>query len=407
MPKLGSDASRPPSARPVVCRACSIGIKNATPLMKTLAHNVAPNETPSITHRRRVLIDCSDTYSYPLRLRTPFACHEICPLVVRSIPAAGRVGTTDFSQSARAGSPHCRPAAAGLATVTRADGDGPRRPAAAGLATVTRLGRMRLGRIASPDGVSFVSIEGPLDDPNAMTAREIAEHPFGSPTFTGRSWPVADVRLLAPMLAGKVVCIGKNYPDHIAEKQKFGQGRAAAVPVIFLKPNTAIAGPNVPIRLPANASPVHFEGELAVVIGRPCKDVSAAQAADNILGYTIANDVSARDQQKADGQWTRAKGHDTFCPVGPWIVTDVDPADLELRTEVNGEVKQHSRTSLMIHDVGAIVEWVSAVMTLLPGDLILTGTPAGVGPIEDGDTVSITVTGIGTLSNPVVRKGKS
>jgi 2-keto-4-pentenoate hydratase/2-oxohepta-3-ene-1,7-dioic acid hydratase in catechol pathway len=266
---------------------------------------------------------------------------------------------------------------------------------------------MRLGRIASPDGVSFVSVEGALDDLSAMVAREIAEHPFGTPTFTGRSWPVADVRLLAPMLAGKVVCVGKNYADHIAEMSSFATGPAPADPVIFMKPNTAIIGPNVPIRLPANASPVHFEGELAAVVGRPCKDVVAAQAADYILGYTIGNDVSARDQQKADGQWTRAKGHDTFCPVGPWVVTDVDPADLALRTEVNGEVKQDSRTSLMIHDVGAIVEWISAVMTLLPGDLILTGTPAGVGSIEDGDVVSVTVDGIGTLSNPVVRKGKS
>jgi 2-keto-4-pentenoate hydratase/2-oxohepta-3-ene-1,7-dioic acid hydratase in catechol pathway len=143
------------------------------------------------------------------------------------------------------------------------------------------------------------------------------------------------------------------------------------------------------------------------VIGRPSKDVSAERASENILGYTIGNDVSARDQQKSDGQWTRAKGHDTFCPVGPWIVTDVDPADLELRTEVNGDVKQDSRTSQMIHGVGAIVEWISAVMTLLPGDLILTGTPAGVGPIEHGDTVSVTIEGIGTLTNPVVRKGKS
>ncbi len=259
---------------------------------------------------------------------------------------------------------------------------------------------MRLGRIASPDGVAFVSIEG---SPGEETAREIAEHPFGTPTFTGRSWPLADVRLLAPILASKVVCIGKNYADHIAEMG----GAAPADPVIFLKPNTAIVGPNVPIQLPANASPVHFEGELAVVIGRPCKDVVAAKAAENILGYTIANDVSARDQQQADGQWTRAKGHDTFCPVGPWIATDLDASDLELRTEVDGEVKQHSRTSMMIHDVGAIVEWISAVMTLLPGDLILTGTPAGVGPIEDGDTVSITIEGIGTLTNPVIRKGKS
>src|SRR6201988_3536349 len=260
---------------------------------------------------------------------------------------------------------------------------------------------MRLGRIASPDGVAFVTIDGEPDQPDGMTAREIAEHPFGTPTFTGRSWPLADVRLLAPMLAGKVVCIGKNYADHVAGMGA-RTGPPPADPLIFRKPNTAIIGPNVPIRLPANASPVHFEGELAAVISRPCKDVSAERAAENILGYTIGNDVSARDQQKADGQWTRAKGHDTFCPVGPWIVTDVDPADLELRTEVNGEVKQDSRTSLMIHDVGAIVEWISAVMTLLPGDLILTGTPAGVGPIEDGETVSISVEGIGTLVHPLV-----
>jgi len=259
---------------------------------------------------------------------------------------------------------------------------------------------MRLGRIASPDGVAFVSIEGDVD---AEVAREIAEHPFGTPTFTGRSWPLADVRLLAPILASKVVCMGKNYLEHVIE---MGGDTAPEDPIIFLKPNTAIIGPDIPIQLPANASPVHHEGELAVVIGRPCKDVSAARAGENILGYTIANDVSARDQQQADGQWTRAKGHDTFCPVGPWIVTDLDPSDLEIRTEVNGVVRQHSRTSLMIHDVGAIIEWVSAVMTLLPGDLILTGTPAGVGPIEDGDTVSITVEGIGTLTNPVVRKGK-
>lgn len=257
---------------------------------------------------------------------------------------------------------------------------------------------MRLGRIASPDGVAFVGIEGEPE-----IAREIAEHPFGTPTFTGRSWPLADVRILAPILATKVICIGKNYAAHIAEMG----AEAPADPVIFLKPNTAIVGPNAPIMLPANASPVHHEGELAVVIGRPCKDVPAARAGDYILGYTIANDVSARDQQQADGQWTRAKGHDTFCPVGPWIVTDLDPADVAIRTEVNGVVRQQSRTSMMIHDVGAIVEWISAVMTLLPGDLILTGTPEGVGPIEDGDTVAITIEGIGTLSNPVVRKGQS
>jgi 2-keto-4-pentenoate hydratase/2-oxohepta-3-ene-1,7-dioic acid hydratase in catechol pathway len=259
---------------------------------------------------------------------------------------------------------------------------------------------MRLGRIASPDGVAFVSVEG---DTGQEIVREISEHPFGTPEFTGRSWPLADVRLLAPILASKVICMGKNYAAHAEEMG----GTAPEDPVIFLKPNTAIVGPHVPIQLPADAFPVHHEGELAIVIGRPCKDVPAARAAQNILGYTIANDVSARDQQKKDGQWMRAKGHDTFCPVGPWIVTDLDAADLELRTEVNGEVRQRSRTSLMIHDVGAIIEWASAVMTLLPGDLILTGTPEGVGPIEDGDTVSISIEGIGTLTNPVVRKGQS
>jgi len=258
---------------------------------------------------------------------------------------------------------------------------------------------MRLGRIASPDGVAFVSIER---EPDEAIAREIAEHPFGTPTFTGRQWPLADVRLLAPILASKVVCIGKNYAAHVAEMG----GEAPPDPVIFLKPNTAIIGPNVPIQLPPNTSMVHHEGELAAVIGRPCKDVPAARAAENILGYTIGNDVTARDLQQKDGQWTRAKGYDTFCPVGPWIVTDVDPSDLEIRTEVNGEVRQHSRTSMMIHDVGAIVEFISEVMTLLPGDLILTGTPEGVGPIEDGDVVNVTIEGIGTLTNPVVRKGK-
>ena len=260
---------------------------------------------------------------------------------------------------------------------------------------------MRLGRIASPDGVAFVTIEG---EPNNEICREIAEQYLSrNPTFTGRSWELADVRLLAPILAPKVICMGKNYAAHAREMG----GEPPEDPIIFLKPNTAIIGPNVAIQLPANAHPVHHEGELAVVIERPCKDVPAAKAAEVILGYTIANDVSARDQQQQDGQWTRAKGHDTFCPTGPWIETQIDPSELDLRTEVNGEVRQHSNTALLLHDVGAIIEWASAVMTLLPGDLILTGTPEGVGPIEDGDVVSVTIEGIGTLSNPVVRKGKS
>lgn len=256
---------------------------------------------------------------------------------------------------------------------------------------------MRLGRIASPDGVAFVSIEGEGD---SQTAKEIAEHPFGTPTFTGRSWPLADVRLLAPILASKVIAIGKNYAAHVAEMG----GEAPKDPVIFIKPNTSIVGPGAPIVLPPSSDEVHFEGELAIVIGRPCKDVPASKAYEVVLGYTVANDVSARDHQKHDGQWTRAKGHDTFCPLGPWIETSLDPTDLEIKTEVDGVVKQQSRTSLLLHDIPKIIEWVSAVMTLLPGDVILTGTPEGVGPITDGDSVSITVEGIGTLTNPVAAK---
>ncbi|MCZ4274315.1 fumarylacetoacetate hydrolase family protein [Rhodococcoides yunnanense] len=256
---------------------------------------------------------------------------------------------------------------------------------------------MRLGRIASPDGVAFVSIEGEGEE---RTAREIAEHPFGTPTFTGRSWPLADVRLLAPILASKVIAIGKNYAAHAAEMGS----EAPDSPVIFLKPNTSIVGPGAPIVLPPTSSEVHYEGELAVIIGRPCKDVPASKALDVVLGYTVANDVSARDHQRQDGQWTRAKGHDTFCPLGPWIETALDPSDVEIRTEVDGEVKQRSRTSLLLHDIPDIIAWVSAVMTLLPGDVILTGTPEGVGPITSGQSVSVTVEGIGTLTNPVAAK---
>ncbi|UGT63774.1 fumarylacetoacetate hydrolase family protein [Nocardia asteroides] len=256
---------------------------------------------------------------------------------------------------------------------------------------------MRLGRVASPDGVAFARIEG---EGSESVAREIAEHPFGSPTYTGRSWPVADVRLLAPILASKVVCVGKNYAAHAAEMG----GEAPESPVIFLKPNTAIVGPNAPIILPPSSSRVDYEGELAVVIGRPCKDVPAAKARDVILGYTVANDVTARDQQQSDGQWTRGKGYDTFCPLGPWIETELDPGDLEITTELDGEVRQRSRTSLLLHDIPTLIEFVSTVMTLLPGDVLLTGTPEGVGPVQAGQNVSVTVEGIGTLTNPVATK---
>lgn len=257
---------------------------------------------------------------------------------------------------------------------------------------------MRLGRVASPDGVAFVSIEG---DPGSETVREIAEHPFGTPTFTGRSWKLSEVRLLAPILASKVVCIGKNYAAHAAEFDS----EIPENPVIFIKPNTSIIGPEVPIVRPPSSERVDYEGELAVVIGQPCKDVKAEDARRVILGYTVANDVTARDQQRADGQWTRGKGYDTFCPLGPWIETELDPADLAITTELDGKTVQSSRTSLLLHGVGEVIEWISGIMTLLPGDVILTGTPEGVGPMTAGQKVSVSVEGIGTLTNPVVDKG--
>ena len=257
---------------------------------------------------------------------------------------------------------------------------------------------MRIARIVHPDGMAFVAVEHGGD--GASVAAEIAEHPFGQLRLTGRRWPLADVRLLAPILPTKVVCVGKNYAEHAREMG----GEPPVNPVIFLKPSTSVIGPNAPIKLPADSSQVDYEGELAVVIGQPCRDVAPAQAAGVVLGYTVGNDVTARDQQRADGQWTRAKGHDTFCPLGPWIDTAVDPSDLALRTSLDGTVRQDSRTSLLLHDVPALIWWISRVMTLLPGDVILTGTPAGVGPMRPGQTVSVTVDPIGTLTNPVTTR---
>ena len=256
---------------------------------------------------------------------------------------------------------------------------------------------MRLARIAHPDGVAFVTID-PVD--GIETAREIADHPFGNPTYTGRSWPLADTRLLAPILPSKVVAIGRNYADHAAELGN----PVPTSPIIFIKPSTSVIGPNVPIQLPASSQRVDFEGELAVVIGRPCRDVKADNAKSVILGYTVANDVTARDQQRADVQFTRGKGYDTFCPLGPWIETDLDPSDVEVGTELDGEVAQDGHTSDMVFTIGEIVEFVTGIMTLLPGDVLLTGTPAGVGPMVAGQTVSVTVQGIGTLTNPVIAR---
>jgi len=244
------------------------------------------------------------------------------------------------------------------------------------------------------------AVEGPADaDLDALTVAAIEEHPFGPIKFTGDRWALPDVRLVAPILPSKVVAVGKNYADHAREMG----GEAPASPVIFLKPSTSVIGTGDVIRLP-QSDRVDHEAELAVVIGRPARDVSRADALSYVLGYTCANDVTARDQQKADGQFTRGKGHDSFCPIGPWIETVLDPSDVRVTASVNGELRQDGRTSEMIHDVPTLIEFMSGVMTLLPGDVILTGTPAGVGPIKEGDTVNVEVEGIGTLTNPVIAK---
>jgi 2-keto-4-pentenoate hydratase/2-oxohepta-3-ene-1,7-dioic acid hydratase in catechol pathway len=226
---------------------------------------------------------------------------------------------------------------------------------------------------------------------------QIDGHPIGAFTLTGTTHTLADVRLLAPILPTKIVGIGKNYADHAAEMG----GDAPAEPLMFLKPSSAVIGPGDPIARPGSVGRVDYEGELAVVIGKVCRDVPPARAYDVVLGYACGNDVTARDQQLADGQWTRAKGYDTFCPLGPWIETELDPADLELTTTVNGEVKQSARTSQLINGIPTLIAQITAVMTLLPGDVVLTGTPAGVGPIEVGDEVSVTIGGIGSLTNVV------
>jgi 2-keto-4-pentenoate hydratase/2-oxohepta-3-ene-1,7-dioic acid hydratase in catechol pathway len=258
-------------------------------------------------------------------------------------------------------------------------------------------GEVRYGVVDSDPGGAAPAAE--------LQVAELAGHPFGvadSIRFTGARYPLADVRLLAPVLPSKVVAIGKNYAAHAREMG----GEPPAEPVIFLKPSTSVSGPGDPIVRPVKLSDrVDYEGELAVVIGRPCRDVPTERAAEYIFGYACANDVTARDLQGRDGQWARAKGFDTFCPLGPWIETELSPADLEITTTVNDAVRQQSRTSLLLHDVPALISYVSAVMTLLPGDVLLTGTPDGVGALENGDHVSVTIEGIGTLSNRVVDGG--
>jgi 2-keto-4-pentenoate hydratase/2-oxohepta-3-ene-1,7-dioic acid hydratase in catechol pathway len=256
---------------------------------------------------------------------------------------------------------------------------------------------VRVARFSKAGEPAYGVVEGDVDAGTAEVA-VIDGHPIGAFSFTGERHRLTDVRLLAPIIPTKIVAIGKNYAEHAREMG----GEAPGEPLIFLKPSTAVIATKDPIARPGNVGRVDYEGELAVVIGKVCRDVTPELARDVVLGYTCANDVTAREQQAADGQWTRAKGYDTFCPLGPWIETDVDPDDLALRTTVNGEVKQSARTKELIHGIPELIAHITAVMTLLPGDVILTGTPAGVGPLVDGDEVEVTIEGIGTLSNRVL-----
>ena len=251
---------------------------------------------------------------------------------------------------------------------------------------------MRIARFRHRDAIRF----GIVDDDALVVLT-------GDPLYagldtTGERVPLAEAALLAPVIPrSKVVCVGKNYREHAAEMG----GEAPAEPLLFLKPNTSVIGPGDTIVRPPQSHRVDVEGELAAVIGRVAKNVPAERAADYVFGYTVADDVTARDLQLSDGQWTRAKGFDTFCPLGPAIQTEFDPTAARLQTRVNGQVRQDAPLSDMIHPVARIVAHASAVFTLLPGDVILTGTPAGVGPVEAGDVVEVEITGIGILRNGV------
>ncbi|GAA4718748.1 fumarylacetoacetate hydrolase family protein [Pedococcus ginsenosidimutans] len=256
---------------------------------------------------------------------------------------------------------------------------------------------MRIARFTTGEDPVFGLVDG--------AGEKIAEI-TGDPLYTkieltGATHLVEDVRLLAPVIPrSKVIGIGKNYVDHAKEMG----GEAPAEPLMFLIPNTAVVGPGEPVVIPDLTDEVHYEGELAVVIGRICKDIEPDEVAKVVFGYTCADDVTARDLQRGDGQWARAKGMDTFCPLGPWIETDLDPSRLALRTRRDGELVQDGTTADMVHDVATLVSHASKAFTLLPGDVILTGTPAGVGPVEAGQRVEVEIEGIGTLSNPFVRR---
>ena len=261
---------------------------------------------------------------------------------------------------------------------------------------------MRIVRFTPPESAGIGSDQhfGIVNDQDQILVLR------GDPMYSGivpteTKIALADVKLLAPVIPrSKVVCIGKNYADHAAEMGS----ELPKEPIIFIKPNTTVVGPGDTIVWPRMSQRVDFEGELAIVIGRICKDVPKEKVNDVIFGYTLANDVTARDLQNVDGQWTRAKSFDTFCPLGPWIETEFVPGSQVITTTVNGETKQKEPITSLIFDIPTIINFVTQVMTLLPGDVILTGTPAGIGPMAAGSTVEVSIEGIGVLTNKVSSK---
>jgi 2-keto-4-pentenoate hydratase/2-oxohepta-3-ene-1,7-dioic acid hydratase in catechol pathway len=258
---------------------------------------------------------------------------------------------------------------------------------------------VRIARYTTGEDPSYGIVEG---EPGREFIAQVQGDPLYQPVvLTGETVPLEDARLLAPVIPrSKVIGIGRNYADHAKEMG----GEAPAQPMMFLVPNTAVVGPGDPIVMPAGAEEISYEGELAVVIGRIAKDVPRERVSEVVYGYTCANDVTARDWQRGDGQWARAKGFDTSKPLGPWISTDLDVSDLRIQSRIDGETRQDGRTADMIFDVETLVSYVNAAFTLLPGDVILTGTPAGVGLVEPGQRVDVEIEGIGTLSNTFVRR---
>jgi 2-keto-4-pentenoate hydratase/2-oxohepta-3-ene-1,7-dioic acid hydratase in catechol pathway len=221
--------------------------------------------------------------------------------------------------------------------------------------------------------------------------------PFGEYRRLEVETPLSDVQLLAPILPGKIICVGRNYVEHAREHD----AEVPEYPLLFLKPPSSVIGPEATIYIPPQSTQVEHEVELAVIIGKPGRWIRPDDALSHVFGYTMANDVTARDLQRKDGQWTRAKGFDTFCPIGPWIETDLDPTDVLLSCRVNGEMRQMSSTREMVFTVQQLIAYISSIMTLNPGDILLTGTPAGVGPLTENDVVECAGEGVGVLRNRI------